>query len=464
MKCVTIDSVKPKVLAPGMYTIDVEPIPPRNRNNREVQLDYLKHFKGSVKTLREIVKEAKDEKPLDSSLASACLYTKQSQELLLNIEDLGKLKATTDIGIFVGYAPNRKVYRIYNKRTRRIMETIHVQFDELTELMAPVHITPKPSSDESSFEDASSAESTQVTQPHNHLRKWSKDHPLDNVIGNPSRLVSTRKQLATDALWCLYNSVLSKVEPKNVKTAMDEACCFEAMQGEIYKFDRLQVWELVPKLCYDNHPQAIRIFIANAASKNMIIYQIDVKTVFLNGDLKEEVYVSQPEGFVDPEHPTHVYRLKKALYGLKQASRAWYNTLSRRSYFPITTNVTIPRRRRKKISNIVEPEIRTIVEMADNHTMAQMLQAPIEGYQDVIVVPPINAKNFELKQTLINLVQSNQFTGRQDPHNHLRFFNKVTSTFRHPEVSNTMIKLLLFPFSLEGEAHTWLDKEPLARS
>nr|GEW59995.1 reverse transcriptase domain-containing protein [Tanacetum cinerariifolium] len=92
--------------------------------------------------------------------------------------------------------------------------------------------------------------------------------------------------------------------------------------------------------------------------------------------------------------------------------------------------------------------------------MAQMLQAPIEGYEDAIVVPPINANNFELKQKLINLVQSNQFTGRQDPHNHLRFFNKVTSTFRHPEVPNTTVKLLLFPFSLEREARIWLDKEP----
>ncbi|GKB64134.1 reverse transcriptase domain-containing protein [Tanacetum coccineum] len=98
--------------------------------------------------------------------------------------------------------------------------------------------------------------------------------------------------------------------------------------------------------------------------------------------------------------------------------------------------------------------------MADNRTTAQMLQAPIEGYEDAIVVPPINANNFELKQTLINLVQSNQFTGRQDPHNHLRFFNKVTSTFRHPKVPNMTIKLLLFPFSLEGEAQDWLDKEP----
>nr|GFA52036.1 reverse transcriptase domain-containing protein [Tanacetum cinerariifolium] len=98
--------------------------------------------------------------------------------------------------------------------------------------------------------------------------------------------------------------------------------------------------------------------------------------------------------------------------------------------------------------------------MADNRTMALMLQAPIEGYKDAIVFPQINANNFELKQTLINLVQSNQFTGRQDPHNHLRFFNKVTFTFRHPKVHNTTVKLLLFPFSLEGEARIWLDKEP----
>nr|GEZ74890.1 reverse transcriptase domain-containing protein [Tanacetum cinerariifolium] len=131
---------------------------------------------------------------------------------------------------------------------------------------------------------------------------------------------------------------------------------------------------------------------------------------------------------------------------------------TRRSYFPPTS--LIPRRSRKQTTNVVEPKFLTIVEMADNRTMAQMLQAPIEGYEDAIVVPQINANNFELKQTLINLVQSNQFTGRQDPHNHLRFFNKDTSTFRHLEVPNTTIRLLLFPFSLEGEARIWLDKEP----
>ncbi|GJY19765.1 reverse transcriptase domain-containing protein [Tanacetum coccineum] len=124
---------------------------------------------------------------------------------------------------------------------------------------------------------------------------------------------------------------------------------------------------------------------------------------------------------------------------------------------------TIPRRRNCRRSRHRQEAIPLILDpipMADNRTMAQMLQAPIEGYEDAIVVPPINANNFELKQPLINLVQSNKFTGRQDPHNHLRFFNKVTSTFRHPEVPNTSVKLLLFPFSLDGEARDWLDKEP----
>ncbi|GJX27436.1 hypothetical protein Tco_0233732 [Tanacetum coccineum] len=123
---------------------------------------------------------------------------------------------------------------------------------------------------------------------------------------------------------------------------------------------------------------------------------------------------------------------------------------------------TIPRRRNCRRSRHRQEAIPLNLDpipMADNRTMAQMLQAPIEGYEDAIVVPPINANNFELKQPLINLVQSNKFTGRQDPHNHLRFFNKVTSTFRHPEVPNTSVKLLLFLFSLfsRRESREWLD-------
>ncbi|GJU78787.1 retrovirus-related pol polyprotein from transposon TNT 1-94 [Tanacetum coccineum] len=220
---------------------------------------------------------------------------------------------------------------------------------------------------------------TPITQstlhPSNNPFTGEPDHPLDSIVGNPSRPVSTRKQLASDALWCCFHTELSKLEPKNFKMVVIEDCWFQAMQDEIHEFDRLEVWELVPRLVYvmvislkwiykvklDEYGdvlknkarlvakgyrqeegidfeesfapvariEAIRIFIANAATKNMIIYQMDVKTAFLNGDLQEEVFVSQPEGFEDPDNPTHVYRLKKALYGLKQAPRAWYDTLSK---------------------------------------------------------------------------------------------------------------------------------------
>ncbi|GJR80875.1 reverse transcriptase domain-containing protein [Tanacetum coccineum] len=103
-----------------------------------------------------------------------------------------------------------------------------------------------------------------------------------------------------------------------------------------------------------------------------------------------------------------------------------------------------------------------IVTMADNRTMAQLLEAPTEGYEDAIVVPEINANNFEIKHGLLNLVQNKQFFGhdKEDPHAHIRYFNKITSTMKFPNVPSTSVKLMLFPFSLEGAARIWLDKEP----
>nr|GEU30739.1 hypothetical protein [Tanacetum cinerariifolium] len=180
-----------------------------------------------------------------------------------------------------------------------------------------------------------------------HNNKWTKDHPLDNIIGQLARPVSTRLQLHEQ---------------------------IEAMQEKLNEFERLEVWELVPRpdkvmvitlkwiykvkldelggilknkarLVIRGYRQeegidfeesftlvarleAIRIFLTYAAHKNMVVYQMGVKTTFLNGNLREEVYVSQPNGFVDPDNPNIVYKLKKALYGLKQAPRAWYDILS----------------------------------------------------------------------------------------------------------------------------------------
>ncbi|GJY73354.1 retrovirus-related pol polyprotein from transposon TNT 1-94, partial [Tanacetum coccineum] len=188
----------------------------------------------------------------------------------------------------------------------------------------------------------------QTHTPFEHLGKWTKNHPIANVIGDPSRSVCTRKQLQTDAMWCYFDAFLTLVEPKNFKQAMTKPSWIDTMQEEIHEFERLEVWELVS--CPDKvlliklkwiykvktdefgrvlknkarlvaqgfkqegihfeesfapvaRIEAIRIFIANAAHKNMTIYQKD-------------------------DNPSHVYKLKKALYGLKQAPRAWYYMLS----------------------------------------------------------------------------------------------------------------------------------------
>ncbi|GJZ17184.1 reverse transcriptase domain-containing protein [Tanacetum coccineum] len=109
-----------------------------------------------------------------------------------------------------------------------------------------------------------------------------------------------------------------------------------------------------------------------------------------------------------------------------------------------------------------KPDNPPIVTMADNRTMAQLLEAPTEGYEDAIVIPEITANNFEIKHGLLNLVQNKQFFGndKEDPHAHIRYFNKITSTMKIPNVPNTSVKLMLFPFSLEGAARIWLEKEP----
>nr|GEV41118.1 hypothetical protein [Tanacetum cinerariifolium] len=132
-----------------------------------------------------------------------------------------------------------------------------------------------------------------------------------------------------DLEMCMFALTASITKPKNIKEAMADSAWIEAMQEELHQFDRLQEegidfeesFALVARL------EAVRIFIAYAAHKSFPIHQMDVKMIFLNGPLKEEIYVAQPDGFVDPDHPEKVYRLRKALYGLKQAPRAWYDEL-----------------------------------------------------------------------------------------------------------------------------------------
>nr|GEZ36983.1 retrovirus-related Pol polyprotein from transposon TNT 1-94 [Tanacetum cinerariifolium] len=166
--------------------------------------------------------------------------------------------------------------------------------------------------------------------------------PAQDVAESSSHnIVQTRRQLATNPEMCMFALTVSIAEPKNIKEAMADSTWIEAMQEELHQFDRLQVWELVDKpfgkieegIDFEEsfspvaRLEAVWIFVAYAAHKYFPIYQMDVKMTFLNGPLKEEVYVAQPDGFVDPDHPEKVYRLRKALYGLNQAPRAWYDEL-----------------------------------------------------------------------------------------------------------------------------------------
>nr|GEY48585.1 putative RNA-directed DNA polymerase [Tanacetum cinerariifolium] len=148
-------------------------------------------------------------------------------------------------------------------------------------------------------------------QRHPSEHRWVKDHPLEQVIGNPSQSVRTRRQLESDGEMCMFALIVSRTKPKNIKEAMADSAWIELMQEELHQFDRLDVWELVDRpLC-----------------KNVI----NMKWLWKNKrdeENTEEVYVNQPDGFVNPYHPDKVYRLKKALYGLKQAPRAWYDELS----------------------------------------------------------------------------------------------------------------------------------------
>nr|GEZ61212.1 retrovirus-related Pol polyprotein from transposon TNT 1-94 [Tanacetum cinerariifolium] len=280
-------------------------------------------------------------------------------------ENLGKLQPNADIVIFIGYAPTKKAFWIYDRRTRRIIETIHVDFDKLT-AMAFEHSSPRPALHEMTpatilDQDAPLPCNSQITPEiqssivPNDVEEDNHDLDVAHMNNDPF-FVFTSLQLYEQALFCYYNAFLTFVEPKTYKDALTQSCWIEAIQEELNEFERLRVWELVRrpdrgmvitlkwiyKVNLDElggilkskaqlvargyrqeeridfeesfapfaRIESIRIFLAFAAHMNMAVYQMDMKTAFLN------------------DNPNHVYKLKKALYGLKQAPRAWYDMLS----------------------------------------------------------------------------------------------------------------------------------------
>nr|GFB23112.1 hypothetical protein [Tanacetum cinerariifolium] len=266
--------------------------------------------------------------------------------LLNDYEDVGKLKAKGDIGMFVGYSKESATFKIYNKRTRKIHESVNIMKSLTTNVETPINdevfhevsesfqwessssslnddvqqspeevILPQtntqsisinmiPNGDEAStshnvfnerlkdayfdastsFHDPSNVHT--YYQPYPHEKKWTKDHLLHKIIGDPNLVIRNKARLV--------------------------AVGYSQQEGIDYD----ETFAPVTRI------EAIRLFLAYAAHKDFTVFQMDVKTVFLNGILKEEVYVGQPPGFVSKQYPDHVCALDKALYGLKQAHRA----------------------------------------------------------------------------------------------------------------------------------------------
>nr|GEX34478.1 integrase, catalytic region, zinc finger, CCHC-type, peptidase aspartic, catalytic [Tanacetum cinerariifolium] len=360
-------------------------------------------------------------------------------------EDIGKPGAKGDIGFFIGYSANSVAYRVYNQRTKKIMETMNVTFDELSAMAfeqnssrpglqsmtsgqisselkltyAPSTITPQRPSERDLdilFEPlhneylggrlseaprtipaalvlqnlqalmASMSIQDFAPAPTNSLNTLVSSHNVDeqsetHALQQRTHTLLPTVSVADDVSNAMFEGDLfvnpfatpstNIMEPQLVKEALTNPAWIESIQEELHQFIRLDVWELVSSpdgikpltlkwLFKNKHDEenmvirnktrivmrgyrqedgidfeesfapvarmeSTRIFLAYAAHKGFTVYLMDVKTAFLHGSLNKDVYVCQPEGFIDADHPIHVYKLKKALYGLKQASRACQN-------------------------------------------------------------------------------------------------------------------------------------------
>ncbi|GJZ97945.1 retrovirus-related pol polyprotein from transposon TNT 1-94 [Tanacetum coccineum] len=245
-------------------------------------------------------------------------------EMFTSTDDIGKLGAKGDIGFFIGYSADSCAYRVYNRRTKKIMETMNVSFDELS-AMAFEQSSSKPglqsmtSGQISSGLDLTYAPSTITTQK-------PTEGDLDLRFGE------AMNQLRSDGDMCIYALTVSTVEPKNVKEAMTDPAWIESMQEELLQFKRLDVWGYRQEEGIDFEEsfapvarmEAIRIFLAYAAHKSFTVFQMDVKTAFLHGTLKEDVSSDQPEGFQSMRDSQAISTIKEgSIVCLNKPPRAW---------------------------------------------------------------------------------------------------------------------------------------------
>ncbi|GJW10382.1 retrovirus-related pol polyprotein from transposon TNT 1-94 [Tanacetum coccineum] len=265
--------------------------------------------------------------------AKAHLYL-WAEAVASDSENLGKLQAKADIVFDEFYSPSASVASpVPIEEAPALVKSTGLPSSTTVHQDAP---SPKTVFEESSSSNVISTTVHPDAPISKHPIKWIKDHSIQNIIGELSRPISTRLQLHEQSLFCYYDAFLTLVEPKTYKEALTHSCWIEAMQEELNEFERLEVWELF------SPPDKVMVITLKWIYK--------VKLDELGGILKnkarlvargyrqeegidfEESFAPvarlEPDRFVDPDKPNHVYRLKKALYGLKQAPRAWYDLLS----------------------------------------------------------------------------------------------------------------------------------------
>ncbi|GJZ66878.1 retrovirus-related pol polyprotein from transposon TNT 1-94, partial [Tanacetum coccineum] len=284
--------------------------------------------------------------------------------ILNTIDHLGKFNGKADEGFFVGYSLNSKAFRVFNNITRIVEENLHIRFSESTPNVVDL---------KSSHDDGSKPSSNDLKKVDEDPRKDSEcndQEKEDNVNStNNVNAASTNEvnvvggKTSIELPFDLNIFAISytnkkdvkefegtQEEPKKLIHALKDPSWIEVMQEELLQFknkkdergimirnkERLvaQGYTQEEGIDYDEvfapvaRIKAIRLFLAYASFKDFMVYQMDVKSVFLYGNIEEEVYVYQPLGFEDPDFPDRVYKVEKALYGLHQAPRALYETLS----------------------------------------------------------------------------------------------------------------------------------------
>nr|GEY65956.1 putative copia-type Pol polyprotein [Tanacetum cinerariifolium] len=238
---------------------------------------------------------------------------------------LPKLKFVKDHLCSSWHFNQSKAYRVFNKRTRVIMESIHVNFDEFPLMASDQLNRTVTTSNEldllfSPMFDELLNESSKVVSK--SFAVSAADDPNQHQRQNPTTPLNNH---TTPTLTCQVPTLAPTVISfENINQAETHAEHDQVADDEFINiFSTPEGVDVEESFAPVARLEAVRLFIAYAAHKSFTVYQMDVKTAFLYGPLKEEVYVNQPDGFVDSYHPDKVYRLKKALYGLKQALRAW---------------------------------------------------------------------------------------------------------------------------------------------